>query len=63
MEELHAGEWIDRCSQRLHEHWHTVETAQLDDVAIDLWRDLRLRSLPPEEAAVEWLKQGVLTGA
>jgi hypothetical protein len=63
VEKLHAGEWIDRCSQRLREHWHTVEQAQLDDVAIDLWRDPRLRGLPPEDAAVEWLKQGVLASA
>jgi hypothetical protein len=40
-----------------------VERAQLDDVAIDLWRDRRLRGLPPENAAVEWLKQGVLASA
>jgi hypothetical protein len=36
-----AGEWIDRCSKRLHEHWQTAETEQLDGVAIDLWRDGR----------------------
>jgi hypothetical protein len=57
---LHAGEWIDRCSGRLQEHWRTVEPQQLDDVAIDLWHEPRWRQMEPELAATKWLKLGVL---
>jgi hypothetical protein len=60
MQPLHASEWIDRCSKRLQEHWRTVRPEQLDDVAIELWREPQWRALPPEEAALEWLRQGVL---
>ena len=63
MQDLHASEWIDRCSKRLQEHWRTVEPAQLDDVAIELWRDPHWRAMVPELAALAWLKQGVLTSA
>ena len=63
MQALHASEWIDRCSKRLQEHWRTVEPAQLDDVAIELWGVPRWRALEPEQAALEWLKQGVLASA
>jgi hypothetical protein len=63
MQELHAGEWIDRCSKRLQEHWRNVEPAQLDDLAIELWSKPEWRALPPEQAALGWLKQGVLANA
>jgi hypothetical protein len=63
MQQLHASEWIDRCSKRLQEHWRTVEPEQLDDVAIDLWSDPYWRAMAPESAAVEWLKLGVLASA
>jgi hypothetical protein len=36
--------------------WHTVDPLELGDVARDLWRDERLRAVPPEAAALEWLK-------
>jgi hypothetical protein len=63
MQQVHASEWIDRCSKRLQEHWRTVEPAQLDDVAIDLWGEERWRALQPEDAATKWLKLGVLANA
>jgi len=63
MQPIHASEWLDRCSKRLQEHWRTVEPAQLDDMAIDLWGDPRWRAMPPEDAATEWLKLGVLADA
>jgi hypothetical protein len=63
MQEIHASEWIDRCSTRLQEQWRTVDPTQLDDMAIDLWRDPHWRAMPPEQAAVEWLRQGVLAAA
>lgn len=33
----------------------TVDPEQLDEVAADLWRDERLREMPPEAAAIAWL--------
>lgn len=63
MQALPARDWIDRCAARLHAHWPTLEAVQLADVAIDLWNATRWRDLAPERAAVEWLKQGVLTDA
>jgi hypothetical protein len=43
-------------THRLQQQWHTVDPLELEDAARDLWRDERLRSMPPEAAAVEWLK-------
>jgi hypothetical protein len=63
MQQLQASEWIDQCSKRLQDHWRTVDPVQLDDVAIGLWSEPRWRALQPEDAAVEWLRQGVLAGA
>ena len=59
--EVHAAEWIDRCSKSLQEHWRTVAPERLDDVAGDLWAESSWRAMTPEQAAVEWLKLGVLT--
>lgn len=42
-----------RHRSRLQEHWRTVDPVQLEEVAGDLWQDVRLRALPPAEAAVE----------
>lgn len=48
--------WIAVCAHRLQQQWHTVDPLELEEVARDLWRDARLRSMSPEAAAVEWLK-------
>jgi hypothetical protein len=48
--------WLHRVSTRLQAQWPTADPQQLDDVALDLWRDDRLRAMPPEEAAVAWLR-------
>ena len=63
MEELHAVEWIERCSQRLQHQWRTVDPRELDDVAVELWADHGLRRMTPELAAVDWLRLGVLAPA
>lgn len=55
MNELTPTQWITKCAERLHERWETVEPAQLEEVAMDLWNDPRLRSLPPTDAATVWL--------
>lgn len=48
--------WLHRVATRLQAQWPTVDPQQLDDVALDLWRDERLRAMQPEEAAVAWLR-------
>ncbi len=60
MQQPSVNEWIVRCAQRLGGQWRTVDPALLEDVAVDLLREPRLRALEPEDAAVWWLRQGVL---
>lgn len=62
MDELTPSQWIAKCGQKLHERWHTVETAQLEEVAVEIWRDARLREMKPDEAAVVWLSPIVIHG-
>lgn len=47
--------WIAACAHRLQQQWHSIDPLDLEDVARDLWRDERLRAMPPNEAAVCWL--------
>ena len=56
MAEIPATLWIAACAHRLQQQWRTVDPAELEEVAGDLWQDVRLRALPPAEAAVKWLK-------
>ncbi|HYW55774.1 MAG TPA: hypothetical protein VE934_02345 [Polaromonas sp.] len=55
MDTLLPTQWIAQCAGRLHQHWRTVEPAQLEELAVDLWQDVQLRAMPPEEAAAAWL--------
>ena len=48
--------WIAACAHRLQQQWHTVDPLDLERVARDLWCDERLRAMPPDEVAVDWLK-------
>jgi hypothetical protein len=52
---LTPSRWIAACAERLHERWHTVDEGQLEEVAVGLWQDTRLRSMEPAEAAAVWL--------
>ena len=54
-EALKPDIWIAACAHRLQQQWRTVDPLQLEEVAAELWRDERLRSLPPDAAAVVWL--------
>lgn len=51
MDELTASQWIGRCAER----WRTVPVAALEEVAVELWRNERLRTLDPADAASLWL--------
>jgi len=55
MENVSAALWVAACAHRLQQQWHTVDPLELEEVARELWRDERLRRLPPDEAAIDWL--------
>jgi hypothetical protein len=52
---LLPSQWVSLCAQRLHLRWLTVDAVQLEEVAMEIWKDELLRSLPPDEAASQWL--------
>ncbi|TPG20742.1 hypothetical protein EAH83_18515 [Variovorax ginsengisoli] len=54
--ESSAETWIVACADRLQQRWRTVEMSELQAVASELWQNANLRGLPPDDAAVEWLK-------
>lgn len=56
MDELTPSQWIARCAARLGERWRTVPAAELEEAAIEVWRDNELRKLAPEAAAAYWLR-------
>jgi len=56
-------EWVVRCSARLHAQWPRLCRDERDDTARQLWRDERWRNQDPEQAAVEWLRQGIPNAA
>jgi hypothetical protein len=55
MDEL---EWVARCSARLHAQWPRIGRPDRDEVARQLFDDERWRAKEPEEAALEWVRQG-----
>lgn len=58
METTHTSsrDWLRAMSERLQQQWPTIDPQRLDDLALDLWRDERLRALPAREAAEVWLQ-------
>jgi hypothetical protein len=51
-----ASTWLRAMSERLQQQWPTIDPQRLDDLALDLWRDERLRALPARDAAEVWLQ-------
>jgi hypothetical protein len=60
---MDENEWKVRCSARLHAQWPRLGREQRDEVAGDLWSDPRWRAMEPEQAAAEWLSQGIPSAA
>lgn len=56
---MNGSEWVARCSARLHAQWPRLHRDQRDEVAYELLRDSRWQHLEPEQAAVDWLRQGI----
>ena len=52
-------EWIIRCSARLHACWPRLTREMRDEAARELCEQDRWRCREPEDAAVEWLAQGI----
>jgi len=52
-------EWVVRCSARLHAQWPRLDRKQRDEAAAELARTERWRCKEPEDAALEWLRQGI----
>ena len=55
-------QWVAQCAHRLREQWPRVELVLLEEIALELWRDERLRALSGEQAAAEWLAPLVSMG-
>lgn len=58
---MDAQEWQRGFAARLQNQWPTIPIDDLLDAAGDLWCDEHWRAMSPEEAAVRWLKLGVLS--
>ncbi len=56
MDSLPPDIWIAACAHVLQQQWRTVDPGQLEELAGDLWRDERLRSMTPSDAARAWLE-------
>ena len=56
-----ASDWLVSMSASLQRQWPTIDPTRLDDLALDLWRDERVRALPPDRAAEEWLRPVAVT--
>ena len=51
-----ANDWLAQMSIRLQQRWPSIDPTRLDDLALDLSRDQRLRAMAPQDAAEEWLR-------
>ena len=57
---MDALAWQARCAARLRVQWPRLQAKDTDEAAAELWNDDQLREMEPEQAAVEWLRRGVL---
>ena len=52
----HRDAWLRVVARALRKRWPSVDQVELDDQAVQLWQDERLRGLEAHQAAAEWLK-------
>lgn len=57
---MDALTWQARCAARLRVQWPRLQAVETGEAAAELWADEHLRKMEPEQAAVEWLRRGVL---
>jgi hypothetical protein len=53
-------DWVRRCEDRLHEQWPRASREDLEETARELHAHDHWRNQRAEEAAVTWLRLGVL---
>lgn len=56
---MNPHEWTWRCAERLHEQWPRVDPGDLVNVAEALQREERWKGMEPQQAAEQWLRQGI----
>ena len=56
---MDANEWMVRFSARLHAQWPRLPREQRDELAAEVHHEPCWQQLDPENAAVEWLGQGI----
>lgn len=56
---MHSAEWTWRVATRLHRQWPSVDRVDLDHVAESLYREPKWQCLAPNDAADQWLAQGI----
>lgn len=60
---MDGTEWIQACARRLQQQWPAVDTADLEEIARDLHEQPKWQGLAPQQAALQWLRQGIPTAA
>ena len=50
-------QWVAQCARRLRERWPHADPTSIEEAAVELWEDERLRTMPPVEAAETWLRR------
>jgi hypothetical protein len=53
---LPPADWTAIAAHALAHRWPHIPVRQLDDVAVELYRDPALRALPPTAAVALWLQ-------
>ena len=56
---MNAAEWTWKCAERLHEQWPRVDRVDLEHLAEALHTEDRWKGMEPDDAALEWLRQGI----
>jgi hypothetical protein len=56
---MNPAEWTWKCAERLQEQRPRVDRVDLEHIAEALHREERWRALEPDNAALEWLRQGI----
>ncbi len=53
-------QWVAHCARSLRGQWPHADPTSVDETAAELWNDELLRALAPVDAAVTWLRRGML---
>jgi hypothetical protein len=56
---VNGREWIIRCAARLHAQWPCIGREQRNELASEPCAEGHWQSIEPEQAAIEWLRQGM----